>query len=76
MVLTVLGMVAQMERRFIKERQRDGIEQAKGKGTYTGGKRRLDRRLNRARARVENLNKPYRTQLASNGTSCRSALTS
>ena len=41
-VLTVLGMVAQMERRFIKERQRDGIEQAKGKGTYTGGKRRLD----------------------------------
>ena len=48
MVLTVLGMVAQMERRFIKERQRDGIEQAKGKGTYTGGKRRLDRRLNRA----------------------------
>ena len=42
-VLTVLGMVAQMERRFIKERQRDGIEQAKAKGTYTGGKRRLDR---------------------------------
>ena len=42
-VLTVLGMVAQMERRFIKERQRDGIEQAKSKGTYTGGKRRLDR---------------------------------
>lgn len=26
MVLTVLGMVAQMERRFIKERQREGIE--------------------------------------------------
>ncbi len=25
-VLTVLGMVAQMKRRFIKERQRDGIE--------------------------------------------------
>ena len=42
-VLTVLGMVAQMERRFIKDRQRDGIEQAKAKGTYTGGKRRLDR---------------------------------
>ena len=42
-VLTVLGMVAQMERRFIRERQRDGIEQAKVKGTYTGGKRRLDR---------------------------------
>ena len=42
-VLTVLGMVAQMERRFIKERQREGIEQAKALGRYTGGKRRLDR---------------------------------
>ncbi len=43
-VLTVLGMVAQMERRFIKERQREGIERAKGEGVYTGGKRRLDRK--------------------------------
>ena len=42
-VLTVLGMVAQMERRFIKERQRDGIERAWSEGVYTGGKRRLDR---------------------------------
>lgn len=42
-VLTVLGMVAQMERRSIKERQRDGIEQAKAAGAYRGGKRRLDR---------------------------------
>ncbi|MCJ2131183.1 recombinase family protein [Methylobacterium sp. E-045] len=42
-VLTVLGMVAQMERRFIKERQREGIERAKGSGAYVGGKRRLDR---------------------------------
>ncbi len=42
-VMTVLGMVAQMERRFIKERQRDGIEQAKVTGVYQGGKRRLDR---------------------------------
>lgn len=33
-VLTVLGMVAQMERRFIKERQREGIEKAKDKGVY------------------------------------------
>ncbi|SJM31980.1 recombinase family protein [Mesorhizobium delmotii] len=41
-VLTVLGMVAQMERRFIKGRQRDGIERAKGKGAYSGGKRRVD----------------------------------
>src|SRR3954471_4799859 len=37
-VLTVLGMVAQMERRFIKERQREGIERAKAEGRYGGGK--------------------------------------
>ena len=42
-VLTVLGMVAQMERRFIKERQREGINRAKSEGVYQGGKRRLDR---------------------------------
>jgi DNA invertase Pin-like site-specific DNA recombinase len=42
-ILTVLGMVAQMERRFIKERQREGIERAKVEGVYAGGKRRLDR---------------------------------
>lgn len=41
-VLTVLGMVAQMERRFIKDRQREGIERAKAAGVYTGGKRRFD----------------------------------
>ncbi len=43
LAMTVLGMVAQMERRFIKERQRDGIERAKDEGVYAGGKRRLDR---------------------------------
>lgn len=43
MVLTVLGMVAQMERRFIKERQREGIARAKFNGVYRGGKRRIDR---------------------------------
>jgi DNA invertase Pin-like site-specific DNA recombinase len=42
-VLTVLGMVAQMERRFIKERQREGIQRAKAAGAYRGGTRRLDR---------------------------------
>ena len=42
-VLTVLGMVAQMERRFIKERQREGIERAKADGRYVGGRRRIDR---------------------------------
>ena len=41
-VLTVLGMVAQMERRFIKERQREGIVKARAEGVYRGGKRRLD----------------------------------
>ena len=44
-VITVLGMVAQMERRFIKERQRDGIERAKQSGVYKGGTPRLDRTL-------------------------------
>ena len=48
LVLTVLGMVAQMERRFIKERQREGIARAKAEGAYTGGKRRLDRERIRA----------------------------
>jgi DNA invertase Pin-like site-specific DNA recombinase len=43
MVLTVLGMVAQMERRFIKERQREGIERAKRDGVYRGGVARIDR---------------------------------
>lgn len=42
-MLTVLGMVAQMERRFIKERQREGIERAKAAGNYRGGQRRFDR---------------------------------
>ena len=41
-ILTVLGMVAQMERRFIKERQREGIDQAKAAGVYKGGKARID----------------------------------
>jgi DNA invertase Pin-like site-specific DNA recombinase len=41
-VLTVLGMVAQMERRFIKERQREGIAKAKAEGVYRGGTARLN----------------------------------
>ncbi|ESY94643.1 recombinase family protein [Mesorhizobium sp. LNHC209A00] len=44
-VLTVLGMVAQMERRFIKERQREGIEKARREGVYKGGQSRIDRDL-------------------------------
>jgi DNA invertase Pin-like site-specific DNA recombinase len=40
-VMTVLGMVAQMERRFIKERQREGIDRAKSLGRYKGANRGL-----------------------------------
>ena len=36
MVLTMLGMVAEMELGFIRERQRVGIEAAKAKGVYKG----------------------------------------
>jgi DNA invertase Pin-like site-specific DNA recombinase len=36
MVLTVLGMVAEMELGFIRDRQRAGIDAAKAKGIYTG----------------------------------------
>ena len=35
-VITVLGMVADMELKFIHDRQRAGIEAAKGKGVYKG----------------------------------------
>jgi DNA invertase Pin-like site-specific DNA recombinase len=37
-LVTVLGMVAEMERRFILERQRVGIDAAKKKGVYKGRK--------------------------------------
>jgi DNA invertase Pin-like site-specific DNA recombinase len=36
MVLTVLGMVAEMELQFIRDRQRTGIEAAKARGVYRG----------------------------------------
>lgn len=42
LILTVLGMVAQMERRFIRERQKEGIERAKLAGSYKGGKAKVD----------------------------------
>lgn len=44
LIFTVLSMVAQMERRFIKERQREGIERAKCAGVFKGGKVRTDYR--------------------------------
>lgn len=42
MVLTVLGMVAEMELGFIKERQRAGIETAKSRGVYKGRPQSVD----------------------------------
>lgn len=42
MVITVLGMVADMELKFIKDRQRAGIEAAKKKGVYKGRKKTVD----------------------------------
>ena len=41
-MLTVLGMVSEMELGFIKERQRAGIEKAKAKGVYKGRPNSLD----------------------------------
>jgi DNA invertase Pin-like site-specific DNA recombinase len=35
-ILTVLGMVGEMELTFIKERQRAGIDKAKAEGKYRG----------------------------------------
>src|SRR3954471_1217937 len=37
-LVTVLGMVAEMERKFIRERQQAGIEAAKARGIYKGRK--------------------------------------
>jgi DNA invertase Pin-like site-specific DNA recombinase len=37
-LVTVLGMVAEMERKFIRERQQAGIEKAKAQGIYRGRK--------------------------------------
>jgi DNA invertase Pin-like site-specific DNA recombinase len=43
MVLTVLGMVAEVELGFIRDRQRTGIEAAKAKGVYKGRPATFDR---------------------------------
>jgi DNA invertase Pin-like site-specific DNA recombinase len=42
MIITVFGMVGEMELGFIKERQRAGIEKAKAKGLYNGRPKTLD----------------------------------
>ena len=51
MVITVLGMVADMELKFIKDRQRAGIEAAKAKGVYKGRKKTVDEMAIRKMAR-------------------------
>jgi DNA invertase Pin-like site-specific DNA recombinase len=38
-LVTVLGMVAEMERKFIRERQQAGIEAVKAKGPKRAGRR-------------------------------------
>ena len=43
LMLGVLGAVAQFERDIIKQRQSEGIEAAKGRGVYKGGKPTIDR---------------------------------
>jgi DNA invertase Pin-like site-specific DNA recombinase len=42
MVITILGMVADMELKFIKDRQRAGIEAARTDGVYKGRKKNVD----------------------------------
>src|SRR3546814_10684878 len=42
MVITILGMVADMELKFIKDRQRAGIEAARAEGVYKGRKKTVD----------------------------------
>lgn len=42
LVVTVLGMVADMELKFIRDRQRAGIEAAKKKGVYKGRQKQID----------------------------------
>jgi DNA invertase Pin-like site-specific DNA recombinase len=42
MVITVLGMVADMELRFMKDRQKAGIEVAKAQGVYKGRAKSVD----------------------------------
>ncbi|RVV96546.1 recombinase family protein [Mesobaculum littorinae] len=42
MVLTVLGMVADMELKFIRDRQRAGIDAARARGVYTGRRPKTD----------------------------------
>src|SRR5262252_4921783 len=41
-LVMVLGMVAEMERRFILDRQKAGIQAAKARGVYKGARSKID----------------------------------
>ncbi|RZQ55445.1 resolvase [Pseudidiomarina tainanensis] len=42
LMLRVMGAVGEFEKAMINERQREGIAQAKARGVYTGGKRKVN----------------------------------
>jgi DNA invertase Pin-like site-specific DNA recombinase len=42
MAITILGMVADMELKFIRDRQRTGIEAARSEAVYKGRKKNVD----------------------------------
>ena len=54
LLLSVMGAFAEFERALIRERQREGIALAKGRGVYRGRKRRLsEEEVTQMRRRVE-----------------------
>ena len=55
LMLTVFAAVAQFERERIKERQKEGVKQAKERGVYKGGKPRINR-AEVARLKAEGFN--------------------
>jgi DNA invertase Pin-like site-specific DNA recombinase len=72
MVVTVLGMVAEMELGFIHERQRAGIEAAKAKGIYKGRPAKVDhQRIMELRKQLWGRLRLRRLSGASEGTSTR-----
>ena len=69
MIISVLGNVAEMEREYLLERQKQGIEIAKAKGTYKG-------RLYGSKMTDDQLLEKYKTvakELTENGQSLRRA---
>ncbi len=41
--MQIIGAVSEFERNMIRSRQQEGIERAKAKGVYKGGKKKIDR---------------------------------